>query len=138
MNDLKKYQTNNTNIYQCIDIKIYLFLFVSNLLQLTFSQKILYLVLIPHSQSIGFETRGSSIKTQLLLNIIESISTLIDFILESYIFQKYKAFSKVQDHFPQRILQAFVQDYTLITFDNVNNSFSWNKIWIKIFLFLTL
>ena len=82
----KKYQTNNTNIYQCIDIKIYLFPFVSNLLQLTLGQKILYIVIIPHSQPIGFETRGRSIKTQLLLNIIESISTIIAFISKSYIF----------------------------------------------------
>ena len=48
-----KYQTNNTNSYQCIDIKNLSFTFVSNLLLLTLDQNFLYLFLIPtHNQLI--------------------------------------------------------------------------------------
>ena len=39
-----------------------------------------------HSQPIDFEIRGRSIKTQLSLNNIESISSLIAFAIKSYTF----------------------------------------------------
>ena len=85
-----------------------------------------------HSQPIGLVLRGRSIKTQLLLNNIESISSLIAFTIESYIFSEVQNFQKLQDHFPQRIPWIFNQDYTFITFNKVNRSFTRNKIWIKI------
>ena len=85
-----------------------------------------------HSQPIGLVLRGRSIKTQLLLNNIESISSLIAFTIESYIFSEAQNFQKLQDHFPQRIPWIFNQDYTFITFNKVNRSFTRNKIWIKI------
>ena len=48
-----------------------------------------------HSQPIGFKTRGRSIKTQLLLNNIKSISSLIAFTIESYIFLEAQNFLKL-------------------------------------------
>ena len=85
-----------------------------------------------HSLPTGLKTRGRSIMTQLLLNNIESISSLIVFTIESYIFLEVHSFLKLQDHFPQKMPWVFNQDYTFITFNKVNKSFRLNKIWIKI------